>query len=202
MDVAARLRQRTRAMRTLAVASLVLTSLLACSSEIVLPGGGAPSTGSPGGSGGVAGGGGTGPLCALGGEACNLDDDCCSGWCGAGICTANPPPPCLADGTSCAGGGVCCNGPCTAGVCGPPTPPACALGSTQCVACVAQTCCPDLSACIEDPACAQGWSCFELCSQQGGKGNDCALKCMAQYPSMTGQTLYQCGLQACGSPCL
>jgi hypothetical protein len=187
-------------MRPLALAAL--TALFACSSEVLLPGGGTPSTGISGGSGGggsnVAGG--SDPGCAVGGEGCDVDADCCSGWCGAGICAAGPHPTCTADGYGCNIDAECCTGVCTASTCS--APPACGQGSTKCVACVSQNCCPDVSACLADPVCAQGWACFDKCSQQGGLQLTCAQTCLAQFPSQAGQNLLGCGNAVCTSACL
>jgi hypothetical protein len=140
--------------------------------------------------------------CEPDGVPCSFDAQCCVNVCSAGVCGGTTPS-CLGDGSSCGSSTECCSGQCTGGVCSEPTTVSCAVSSNanQCDVCLAESCCPQWSACESVPECAESQTCFDACYKGPGSGASCAQTCAAKYPSAQGATLEQCAATSCLTEC-
>jgi len=86
-------------------------------------------------------------VCVDDGATCDVDDDCCSNVCAAGVC-ATPVDSCLEDNSACTDAAECCSGVCASdGYCGYPATVVEVTCSADDVACTdASECCSNLCA--------------------------------------------------------
>ncbi len=139
--------------------------------------------------------------CEPDGVPCSFAAQCCTAVCAGGAC-GGLLPTCTSDGSSCQSSTECCSGQCSGGVCEEPTT-TCAVSSNanQCDMCLAESCCPQLSACESNPACAESQKCFDACYSGPGSGTKCGQSCAMQFPTTQGAVLEQCAASACLNAC-
>lgn len=139
--------------------------------------------------------------CEPDGVPCSFAAQCCTAVCAGGACGGTLPT-CTIDGSSCQSSTECCSGLCAGGVCEEPTT-SCAVSSNAnpCDVCLADSCCPQLSACESNSVCGESQTCFDQCYSGPGSGTKCAQSCGMQFPSSQGAVLEQCAASGCLSAC-
>jgi hypothetical protein len=137
------------------------------------------------------------PACQEDGMPCSQGSQCCGGLCVGTTCGVTTPA-CAADGASCVDASQCCSGACNAEVCGAVvcTVPA---DAGPCGECLAQSCCPQLAACVADTTCLGSVQCFTACYGGPGTGAACAAKCLGPSPSTQAGQLEQCAASSCSA---
>jgi hypothetical protein len=121
--------------------------------------------------------------------------------CQGNVCGGTTPA-CLPNGAQCDSDAACCSQSCSGGFCGGSVV-ACAVSSNAnaCDVCLADSCCPQLSACQANTVCEESQQCFDSCYSGPGSGAKCASKCIGEYPSSLGTSLEQCAATSCASAC-